>query len=178
MIKLKLKLSVLFCLLIASSCQSQIELTKEFDTNEYICSHHHFDGVNLYATFDTDNNEIKIYNSNHQIQSRIIYDPENQYNSLLIYGLSKDVFNSDNNIEFLIQKINSNGDLPNMVLMNDENTILQEFSNYAGFRTIGNQIYIVESKTETEYDQETQKAQMEKTDKLYLIKGKFRKLIF
>lgn len=178
MLQFKSTLAILIYFITILSCQSQVTVTKEFDNNEYICSYHHFEGVNLYATFDTDNNEIKIYNYDHQLQTSLIHDAENYYNSIYIYGLSKDVFNSDGNIEFLIHKIGTDGNTSKIVLTNDQNETLQEFLPATILRTIGNKNYIVESTTETIVDKIKMNAELKKTDKLYEIKGKFRRLIF
>lgn len=120
MIQLKLTFSVLVFLFLNHFCQGQTLVTKEFDENEYICSYHHFEGVDLYATFDSDNNEIKIYDAFHNVQTSLIYDPDNYYNMLHVYGLSKDVFNSDNNIEFLVFKVSADGNTHKVVLLNEQ----------------------------------------------------------
>lgn len=166
------------CLLIANNGFSQVELIKELDENEYICSYNQFEGVDLYATFDTDNNEIKIYNSNHELQSSFNFDVGKNYSTVFVYGLSRDVFNSDDNIEFLISKFGANGTMSNMLLQNDQNIIIQEFSQYTILRTIGSKNYLIESKSETKYDHALEEARVRKTDKLYAINGKFRKLIY
>jgi len=172
MIKIKFAVSTLLFMLIINSCQSQISLSKEFDENEYICSYQHFEGVDLYATFDSDNNEIKFYNSNHQVESSMVYDPGTNYNLVQIFGISKDVFNNDDNIEFYTYKINADGSGGKTIVMNDQNTIIEEFNMGAQLRIIANKYYFYGS----EHHQTINQSKKTTTNKLYEVKGKFRKI--
>lgn len=159
------------------NCQSQISLVKAFDSNEYICSYSHFEGVNLYATFNSSTNEIKIYNQDHILEKSLTYRTNENLNTVLIYGLSKDVFNRDDKIEFLIQSINGLGE-SKMQLINDQNLVVQDFSNAVLIRTIGNKNYLIETAYESITDSDLKQVRASRTDKLYSIDGKFRKFIF
>lgn len=151
-------------------CQAQIILAKQFEQNEYMCSGTHFENVNLYATYNSSSEEIKIYDINHNVVKSVIYPTEESFYRIFIYGLSKDVFNSNDNIEFIVQSFNGKGE-SKFELIDDQNNIIQKFQN-AGIRTIGNKNYIVESIFQQLPTKGTQ------TDKLYAINGKFRKIIY
>lgn len=156
--------------------QSQVAVEIQFEENEYICSYSHFEGVDLYATFNSSNNKISIYDVSHKIVKSLIYKPDEYLNSVFIYALSRDVFNSDNDLEFLIHSITGKG-LSSVQLLNEQNVVIQEFEAVT-FRTIGNKHYLLESDVETTTDMESREPRASRTDKLYPINGKFRKIVY
>ncbi len=170
-------ISIFFILLFAfQSCLCQLSVVKQFDENEYICSYTNFEGVDLYATFNSSSNQIKIFDKNHQLQKSLTLQPNEYYNSVHIHGLSKDVFNSNQRIEFLIHTTDGKGQLKTK-LMDDQNELLQNF-NYAMIRTIGDKHYIVDYTSQSSYNQEIKEARTYRTDKIYQIEGRFRKIIY
>lgn len=170
-------LSIILFFILLNSCQSQLDIVKQFDKNEYLCSYSHLEGVNLYATFNTSNNEIKFYDNNHSFVKSMTYSAGEYLNRVFIYGLSKDVFNSNNKMEFLIQSFNGKGETK-MELIDEDNIVIQSFVGNASMRAIGNKYYIVESEVESDVNQELREARTAQTDKLYEVKGKFRKIIY
>lgn len=162
-------------LLVSHLCHSQLNVVKEYDANEYICSYNSFEGVDLYATYNSGNNKITIYDTDHNLVHNMVYQSTEHLSNIYIYGLSRDVFNTDNKIELLIQSINSKGEMI-FELINEENERIQSFKS-AMIRTIGSKNYIVESTVDTRKDLDSDQISFHKSDKLFLIEGKFRRLI-
>ena len=164
-------------LLVLSSCTGQSPETHSFEEGEHLCSYSSFEDVDLFATFNKQTNVLKIYNPDFKVLNTINFESEKTYTMFMVYGLSADVFNSDAKLEFIVQSIDAATNKQSFQLLNEDRKVLKDFgSNSVLIRTIGNNNYIQESKTDIDYNSTPVK--FKQTDKLHYFEGKFRKLSF
>lgn len=170
----ELKLLILMVLIggFTPACQSQNELALELAHGEYICSGHEFEDSQFFTTFNSTNNQISIYDTQFKLIRQLIYEPTIKFNTVQISYLSKEFFDTDDKFEFVIQAVQATGKSNYKIINEDNKVLFDNGEDYFYIKPIGQQNYIVTSKSEFNYS--VTPPILTKTDKLYKINGKYR----
>lgn len=122
-------------LVVANFAFGQLTLEHSF-TNERTLTYS--TPAETYYVSKTVDNKLKIYNSNYTLYKTVNVPMPANYSVLsfasdnLDYIISKNIFNNDNNLEFLIAVYNynnnSNGYETKLLLINEDGTLLKDFN--------------------------------------------------
>lgn len=170
----KLKQLILMALVccITTDCQSQSELALELAHGEYVCSGHEFEDSQFFTTFNSNNNQISIYDIHFKLVHQLIYEPNITFHTIQISYLSKDFFDVDDKFEFMIQGVQADGKSNYKIINEDQKILFDNGENYFYLKNIGQHNYLVVTKSEIDY--KVSPPTFTKTDKLYKINGKYR----
>lgn len=93
------------------------------------------DKLNFYTT-DRTNNEIKFYDSSHNLIKTIAIQLKNNWELLYIYLISDKLFNDDSKIEFIVKSRQPNVGFTNLTIFNEDGLEIMEFELVNDFKLI------------------------------------------
>jgi hypothetical protein len=113
-------------------------LEKTYTSNHYDKINYAFfinDELNFY-TIDRTNNEVKFYDSSHNLFKTIIIELKNNWDFLSIYTITDKLFNSDSKIEFIVRSRDSGIPYTNLTVFNEDGEEIFEFELVDDFKLI------------------------------------------
>jgi len=127
----KLLPATFFTLLISNILFAQIELVHTFDGNakflpaqiNYI---EYYGNLGLFIVEDFDNNKISYFNKNYTLVKEIIIPVPDGYEIFTVSYSTKDIFNTDDNIEFVVSYTTSDYSY-NSIIYNENLEIIKDF---------------------------------------------------
>lgn len=163
-------------LLSFNTCNGQIQLEKTFADGEFVVSQNiYFDpnqNTDYLLTFDKINQSLNFYDVDYNLYKSLtnIFDG-NQISCMPTY-LTRNLFNSDNKLEFLAIISNKNG-VNTIKLINEDGEVLKDFGSAASAYCIkiSNKIKLVVNTVEISYDPANPGAKY--TSHFYSVPGKF-----
>ena len=113
-------------------------LEKTYTSNHYDKINYAFfinDEINFY-TIDRTTNEVRFYDSTHNLFKTVTIQLKNDWDFLSIYTITDKLFNSDSKIEFIVRSRNPSIPYTNLTVFNEDGVEIFEFELVDDFKLI------------------------------------------
>lgn len=146
--KLIFTATMAFALLFSQKVNAQITLEHTFDGNvDYSTSSYFYPGIDYYTYFNSETNQVRIYNKDYSLYKSITITPPANYHISSVYILSKNVFTNDNKITFFAyftqDNASMNNSLNNLKLYDENGVVIKDFGYLYSFHP---SVHIVSNK--------------------------------
>lgn len=175
---MKYLLNLLLIGLSFNACHGQITLEKTFSDSEFVVSQSGYFGPNpsteYLITFDENNQSLNFYDSDYRLYKSVTNFFDGNAISCMPTYLSRNLFNSDNKLEFIALTSNKDG-VNTIKLINEDGRIIKDFGSAASAYCIKikNKIKLLVNKVEISYDPTNPGATY--TSELYSVPGSWNK---
>jgi len=134
-----MKKKLLYLLLLVNSIIYSQTLEHTYSTSEYVDNSNVFSAFNIdgeiyYQTLDSSTNQIKIYNSSHNLYKTITLTLDSGFKVYKLFYPSDKLFNLDSKIEFMVMSRRQSPSKNNYAIFNEDGDNLFNLNNVSRFK--------------------------------------------